>query len=67
MRLECCCCGGSAPAKEQWWNRDKGYGLCGGCAVYIKSRKDYDPQDFEQCYGKEGVHWMPREETNVQG
>lgn len=59
--LECCCCGGSAPALKQWWNRDTGYGLCGKCAIYIKGRSDYDPNEFTQCYGEQGIHWMPLE------
>jgi hypothetical protein len=40
LHLTCCCCGGDAPAYQQWWNRDKGYGLCGRCATTIKARKD---------------------------
>ena len=65
MTLECCCCGGPAPAKKQWWNRDKGYGLCGKCAVWIKKRPDYDPEEFTQNYGEEGVHWMPFHHNNM--
>jgi hypothetical protein len=58
-RLECCCCGGLALAVKHWWNRDTGFGLCGKCANMIKARKDYDPEEFTQNYGHEGVHWIP--------
>jgi len=57
--LTCSCCGGEAPAYGQWHNRDRGYGLCGGCATRISRRSDYDPQEFKRCYGEEGIHWMP--------
>jgi hypothetical protein len=56
--LTCCCCGASAPAKEQWWNRDTGYGLCGICAQMIQQRSDYDPEEFRLCYGVEDVNWI---------
>jgi hypothetical protein len=58
MMLTCCCCGGGAPAQKQWFNRDRGYGLCGGCADYIKGRPDYNVDEFRSCYGDEGVHWF---------
>lgn len=56
--LICCCCGGDAPTREQWWNRDTGYGLCGTCARMIQARPDYDADDFRRNYGDEGIHWM---------
>jgi hypothetical protein len=59
VTLECCCCGERAPAKRQWWNRDRGFGLCGACAEMITRRPDYNPEDFTQSYGHVGVHWMP--------
>lgn len=61
LRLTCCCCGELALARKQWWNRDTGYGLCGGCAQMIQARPDYDPAYFRSCYGDEGVHWFKRE------
>jgi hypothetical protein len=60
MLLDCCCCGLGAPAKEQWWNRDRGYGLCGRCAEELKAKMT--PEEFTSCYGHEGVHWMPLSE-----
>lgn len=62
MRLTCCVCGALAPARRQWWNRDHGFGLCGRCAAWLKTRKDYDPEEFTSCYGHEGIHWFPESE-----
>lgn len=59
--LTCCCCGEGAPAYAQWWNRDTGYGLCGGCAKMIQARPDYDPAEFDSYYGQKGIHWIPLE------
>jgi hypothetical protein len=61
VTFTCCVCGNGTKAKEQWWNRDRGYGLCGDCAAWLKARPDYDPQEFTSYYGHEGVHWMPKE------
>jgi hypothetical protein len=58
-RLECCVCGDSAKAAKQWFNRDTGYGLCGKCAAWLKSRRDYNADEFTDNYGREGVHWFP--------
>lgn len=62
-RLECCCCGNAAPAYAQWWNRDTGFGLCGRCATWIRSRKIYDAEEFTSLYGEEGTHWLPEGAT----
>lgn len=63
LRLTCCCCGDLAPAFEHWPNRDRGFGLCGKCAVWIKTRPrtvEPNPTDdeFRRCYGEEGRHWF---------
>jgi uncharacterized C2H2 Zn-finger protein len=58
LRLTCAVCGDLARAEKQWFNRDRGYGLCGRCAAWLKTRKDYDPEEFESNYGREGVHWF---------
>ena len=62
-RLRCCVCDGLALAVKQWWNRDKGFGLCGACARKLKAQRDYDAQEFESYYGLEGVHWLPETEN----
>jgi len=61
MTLTCCVCGAGAKAVKQWWNRDRGYGLCGACAAWLKSRPDYNQAEFDSYYGVEGVHWLPLE------
>ena len=61
LRLTCCVCGDYAPAWKQWWNRDRGYGLCGRCAEWLKRRPEYNPEEFQSYYGDEGVHWLPVE------
>ena len=58
-RLTCCVCGGAAPARKQWWNRDTGFGLCGKCAAWLKTRRDYNEEEFTSYYGEPGVHWIP--------
>lgn len=60
-RFTCCCCGSLALAKEQWFNRDRGYGLCGACADMLKRRPDYNEEEFTSYYGHAGIHWMPSE------
>lgn len=56
MILICCCCGNAAPARKQWWNRDRGYGLCGDCARALKPRMN--AEEFTRDYGHEGTHWI---------
>ena len=50
----CCICGRNAYGK-QWWNRDKGFGLCIDCAEKWIGKTDR--QEFERSYGRAGVHW----------
>lgn len=58
--LTCSCCGGEARAFAQGWNHDRGYGLCGGCATWIReTSRSFDPHEFRRSYGDEGVHWVP--------
>jgi hypothetical protein len=56
IMLTCACCGGPAPALRQWYNRDTGYGCCGGCAAYVEQR--YGPEEVARNYGQKGVHWF---------
>lgn len=35
MTLICACCGGQAPARKQWFNQDKGYGICARCFTRV--------------------------------
>lgn len=57
-RFECSACGRAAYAYKQWWNRDKGFGLCSDCAAWLRSCRDYKPDEFAQNYGREGEHWF---------
>ena len=50
QRLTCCCCGDIAVGR-QWWNRDKGFGLCTNCVGFCQAEGSND------CYGIEGVHY----------
>jgi len=53
--MTCCCCGNRTSGK-QWFNRDKGYGLCKKCLTWIKAKGDESPEEIEKSYGVEGVH-----------
>lgn len=52
--LICSCCGQSCRGR-QWWNRDKGYGLCDECADRIGQRETVE--EMRDCYGEKGVHY----------
>ena len=54
VRLQCCTCGEPAPAFEQWWNRDTGYGICAACFLKWTARDGLE--DATQCCGRPGVH-----------
>lgn len=54
IHLRCSCCDGDAPALEQWWNRDKGYGICAPC--YTRIRKRHGSKEAILSYGRRGVH-----------
>lgn len=52
--LTCCCCGEITKGR-QWWNRDKGFGLCERCAEMISKKED--EETMKSCYGIKGVHY----------
>lgn len=52
--LICCCCGGQAIGR-QWWNRDKGYGVCVKCSKSIAKKET--PEYMKECYGERGYHY----------
>jgi hypothetical protein len=56
-KLRCSVCGGHAKGK-QWWNQDKGYGICSQCASKMKAD---GKEDINQSYGKEGTHYFLKE------
>jgi len=53
--LICACCGKYTKGK-QWWNQDKGYGLCPECGDWILSRGE-TVEEMEFTYGKRGIYW----------
>lgn len=53
--MTCAVC--DQPTKgRQWWNRDKGFGVCPKCIDRMKGRGTSD-EEIENLYGKKGVHW----------
>jgi hypothetical protein len=54
----CTCCGAVMYQRlQQFHNQDIGYSICADCVGMLRRRKDYDPQEFERCYGREGVNY----------
>ena len=54
-RLICAMCG-QITRGRQWWNRDKGYGLCPKCYDWMIKRGE-DPKEIEFSYGQKGTHF----------
>lgn len=54
LRLICACCGQTAPARKQWWNQDKGYGVCHRCFDCVVQKEGMDRA--RESYGLEGVN-----------
>lgn len=63
---QCSCCGDyPSPARPQWWNQDKGFGICDPCAAALLhlpgvkplGARPMDRDEFVECYGKDGVHY----------
>jgi hypothetical protein len=52
--LACSCCGGYTRGR-QWWNRDKGYGLCIACVAF--ATKGMSDADIRKTYGERGIHY----------
>ena len=62
--MHCACCGDITKGR-QWFNQDRGYGLCARCAKWIEGRhgRDY----VEDAYGKFGIHHSLIEEVMERG
>lgn len=56
--LICSCCGKTTRGR-QWFNRDRGYGLCYRCLHDLKHSKDAlnNPEYIQETYGIEGYHF----------
>lgn len=57
--LTCCCCGRYTKGK-QWWNRDKGFGLCLKCWNWISQTNTIEY--MKSTYGITGIHCAIRED-----
>jgi hypothetical protein len=55
MILICECCGAPTLGR-QWWNRDKGHGVCNNCA--LKKSKYLTPATMRDYYGEQGIHYL---------
>ena len=54
MKTLICCCSQNTKG-VQWWNRDKGYGLCDKCAEIISKKEDEETMKLN--YGIKGKHY----------
>lgn len=68
---ECCVCGNAAKGK-QWWNRDRGYGICSRCAIEEPkrmARRGMSQTDIDDemlsLYGKAGVNYFTEAAGNA--
>lgn len=53
--LRCCTCGNGTRGR-QWWNRDKGFGLCDDCITFV-GVADVPVGETHSSYGVRGYHW----------
>lgn len=56
MTKKTCSVCGCITKGVQWYNRDKGYGICPKCAFMIYPHTD--PNDFESSYGKADINYI---------
>lgn len=63
-RLQCACCGASVLGR-QWWNRDKGFGVCQRCAKETIQREGEEAT--VRLYGRRGEHWSVNETELKRG
>lgn len=59
ISLTCCVCGSDAGRWNQWWNRDRGYGICRSCVDWLKQRGTPDSEILD-LYGREGVNYAAK-------
>lgn len=60
--LTCACCGASCKGR-QWYNRDKGYGLCPKCYQWMRT-KGVSEEEIHQDYGVKGLHFHATEKED---
>jgi hypothetical protein len=61
INKKCSHCGNSAGRFEQYWNQDRGFGICPDCIDWLESRGE----NISKLHGKEGIHYE-RQETHSQ-
>jgi len=54
--MACACCGQPAGSWMQWWNQDRGFGICFDCVGWIRGRGATE-EFIRDTYGYEGRHW----------
>ena len=64
IKLQCCCCGSSTYGR-QWWNRDKGFGLCPTCADMLQNKET--PENMMSYYGINGTHYYTTSMLRFRG
>ena len=62
--LTCTCCNGDAGTWLQWFNQDKGFGICKKCIAFVKYHVPFDKEylriteeNFVKTYGKPGINY----------
>ena len=55
-RKKCSCCGNDAGVWEQYWNQDKGYGICAKCIEWRKTL-GYTKEQLKEMFGINNVHY----------
>ena len=58
VRLLCAVCG-KATRGRQWFNRDRGYGICRKCAAFVRARTSAEL--LRESFGDAGVHYNVEE------
>jgi hypothetical protein len=55
-RLICAVCGAGCLGR-QWYNRDKGFGLCVACACHLANETRETAESIRDMFGVRGVHY----------
>ena len=52
----CSCCGKDAGVWEQWFNQDKGFGICAKCFSWYKTL-NYTKHQLQEMFGIPNVNY----------
>jgi hypothetical protein len=61
MKFLICCCCGERTIGKQWWNRDKGYGVCKECGEREEKRAGIE--EAQRSFGVKGKNWAIEEKN----